>query len=337
MSSEKFGKPSVAVIDNKKSFFENNQYHLNDIKRVNDVLKKQQKRNGCKICLKDDSKEIIVHEIKYYWCNNCKHLTGEFDDSDEYANSLYINSDGQNYSDNYKNDYIKRVQDIYIPKAEFLIEFMNNIDRRKFTVTDLGCGAGHFVMALDMLGIDAKGMDVSKDLISLGNTMIGMPRLSQLDFKEIYSQILENRSDVLSLIGVLEHLQDPLCAVEAFKKSTCDYMYLQVPLFSLSVLLEASNPDVFPRQLNKGHTHLFTKESLEWIFAKYDLKVKAEWWFGTDFVDLYRHLLVKISQTNKSIYQEIFDAMLVNHIDDLQLVLDKSKRASGVNMIIGKH
>ena len=69
------------------------------------------------------------------------------------------------------------------------------------------------------------------------------------------------------------------------------YLYICVPLFSLSAIIENSFKDVYPRQLGGPHTHLYTKESLYYLAKKYKLKIIGEWWFGTDFPDLYRSLI----------------------------------------------
>jgi hypothetical protein len=68
-------------------------------------------------------------------------------------------------------------------------------------------------------------------------------------------------------------------------------LYLQVPLLRLGVLLEHAIQKVFARQLNDGHTHLDTKESLNHLSKEFGLQTLADWWFGTDIVDLYRQLI----------------------------------------------
>ena len=44
MTIVKFSKPSVAVIRNKTSFFEENEKHLNHVRNVNNFYKKQPPR-----------------------------------------------------------------------------------------------------------------------------------------------------------------------------------------------------------------------------------------------------------------------------------------------------
>ena len=72
--------------------------------------------------------------------------------------------------------------------------------------------------------------------------------------------------NTISLIGVLEHLTNPNLLLNSFSKGKAKFLYISIPLFSLSVFLENSFKNVFPRQLSASHTHLYTKDSLNESF-----------------------------------------------------------------------
>ena len=154
--------------------------------------------------------------------------------------------------------------------------------------------------------------------------------------KEVY-QVLDDDKEhnVVSLINVLEHLDKPNKIIKSFVKSRIKYLYLNVPLLSLSVFLENSFQNVFPRVLGEGHTHLYTKKSLDYLAKKNNLKIIGEWWFGQDFPDLYRSL-INSSTGNIKKYKPLMDKYLFSHIDELQNVLDKNKMCSQVHMIFKK-
>ena len=141
-----------------------------------------------------------------------------------------------------------------------------------------------------------------------------------------------SKSNCLSLIGVLEHLQKPHKLLDFFNKSKIKYLYFSLPLFSLSVLLEIMNQNVFPRQLSAAHTHLYTEESIKFLCKKYNLNILGEWWFGTVMSDLWRQYIVKTSLNDK-----LFDKYLKNLINDLQNVLDRNKVSSEVHIILKKN
>jgi hypothetical protein len=69
-------------------------------------------------------------------------------------------------------------------------------------------------------------------------------------------------------------------------------------LLSLACVIEIVFPDVYARHIGGGggHTHLFTWNSIEWIFNKYGFSIFSKWSFGTDFMDLYRSIIVMLEK-----------------------------------------
>lgn len=332
----KYSKPSVAVIKNKTSFFQQNEKHLNHVRSVNNFYKKQPQRNHCKTCgEKLGVVDLIIHDIPYSLCQKCNHFNGRYEDTKEFAEFLYADSGGEEYSQNYLNNYKSRVEDIYLPKADFLKEVLidNAID--EFSVTDIGCGGGHFVKACENLLIDAVGYDVNKNLIELGSQVLEKNKIIYKDLDLINDLIRKTDTKVLSLIGVLEHLMDPIGALKAFKESKANYLYLQVPLFSFAAIQESMHDDVFPRQLNAGHTHLYTNKSINFLCEKFSFEKVGEWWFGTDMVDLFRHLHIKVQSASDK-KPDIIKNYFGNYIDEFQKVVDRKKICSGVNMVLKK-
>ena len=48
------------------------------------------------------------------------------------------------------------------------------------------------------------------------------------------------------------------------------------------------------------HTLICIQKSLEYL-AKNNLEIIAEWWFGQDFPDLYRSLMISSNNFNKNL------------------------------------
>ncbi len=336
MSIVRYSKPSIAVIKNKTSFFEENARHLEYVRRVNKLYMEQPLRTVCKTCSAPlGEAQITVQGVPYTVCDKCGHLNGLHEDTTEFAETVYSADQGSAYSVNYKNNFNDRVQDIYAPKAEFLKDVLEKESITEFQVTDIGCGAGHFVAACEQMGIKCDGYDTNQVLIDLGSSMLVDNTVSVSDFADINELIASVSTPVLTLIGVLEHLMQPLEALKAFRKSAATYLYLQVPLFSLSVILESAHEDIFPRQLNAGHTHLYTESSLNYLKKRFNLETVGEWWFGTDMVDLFRHM-TNLAKVDSAANINIVNKFLGDHIDNLQAVLDSKKLCSGVNMVLKK-
>ena len=328
----KFSKRYVNILTIKKDFYENNEDNLRTVIKINKFAKKQNTRKKCKICQKKIKNFFIQNfGIQYAICANCCHLNGRYEDTKKFVNWLYYSSSGNNYSKNYLTDFNLRVKNIYLPKVNFL----KSVVKKKITLLDFGAGGGHFLKALEIKNIKAYGIEPSKSLVALGNKFLKKNYLKNIELNESFKHIEKLKdTNVVSLIGVLEHLQDPIQLIKSFKKSNVEYLYFSVPLFSLTTFFENNFPHVFPRVLSGGHTHLFTKESLYFIAKKFNLKIVGEWWFGTDIPDLYRSLLQSKSQISKKIYSQHLDKYLFGIIDELQNVIDKRKMSSQVHMIL---
>lgn len=162
--------------------------------------------------------------------------------------------------------------------------------------------------------------------------------LSKISPEQIADEVAHTNSEVVSLMGVLEHMvniNEILLALKSNPK--IQYIYFSVPKFSLSCIFEIVFPDVFPRQIGGGggHTHLFTDESLDWIYNKYQFTPVGKWSFGTDIMDLHRSLCVMLEKSSAS-QQVIEDVsnLFRTQTDALQIVLDKTNLASEIHVVL---
>ena len=113
------------------------------------------------------------------------------------------------------------------------------------------------------------------------------------------------------------------------------YVLLCVPLYGLCVFLEMVFPNIYPRHLITDHTHLFTEQSLRWMEQAYGFERCAEWWFGSDMLDLYRQVLVSLSQNAEtSGMTEEWTRRMRPLIDPMQLAIDSQHLASEVHLVL---
>ena len=342
---KKFGKSSDSIKKLKEDFFSNNETHLKKLEKQNNFYKQQPKRQFCKICnnVINNKNYFISHDIEYSECNNCGHLNGLYEDTKAFCE--YIYGIGSGYANNYNaidnEAYKLRTEKIYKPKFNFLIETLKayNIDYKSLSLFDYGAGPGYFINAAKKYGMkNVRGCEMSQDQISISENFIGKGIIKHISEEDTNLLIKDLNTDILSLIGVLEHLRKPLEFLEFFKyNKSINYLFISVPLLSTSVILESGTPSIMPRQLSGGHTHLFTESSLSYLEKKYDLEKIGEWWFGTDIMDIYRMLAVsskKSSGDNKTLkkWMDNFEGI----IDKLQLIIDQEKMSSEVHMLYRK-
>lgn len=347
MKAKQYGKASSPLIEQKQSFFTENDKHIIAQRKIANIYTQQPLRMSCKNCnyrLKKDI-DFVKDGIEYKICETCSHLNGAYEDTDVFCNAVYIGDDGEDYAQNYMvkdvDNYQKRLNSIYIPKAEFLYKSLldDNQDPHKIRYLDFGTGSGYFVEALNKLGLkNISGTEVSRFQVDFGNKMIGSNLLSVHEIENTNNLLRETGADLVSMIGVLEHLQDPRGAIESIKNNKkIKYLYISVPLFSLAVFLEIMSNDVYHRQLHGGHTHLYTKKSLEYLSKEFGFDIISEWWFGTDLVDLYRHIFIDLENKQCSkLLIDSFKEMMLPLIDSMQIEIDKKHSSSEVHLLLKK-
>lgn len=328
----KFSKSYNNIYNLKDDFYNNNNSNLKKILKINQNYIKQKKRLKCKTCETNITKPIFFsHKVNYSICKKCGHLNGQSTESKKFLDSLYVKNSGKSYSKNYLADYLDRVKKIYTPKVGFLTKVI----KTKINVLDIGCGSGHFVKALELKKIDAEGYDPNLQLINLGSKFIKSNKIFCKEIDNCKNEIIKSKHNVLSAIGVLEHLKNPIEMIKLFKKSNKKYLYVSVPLFSLSVFIENVFKHIYPRHLGGPHTHLYSKKSLDFIAKKFQLQIIGEWWFGTDFPDLYRSLLLSLNYKEKE-FINLFDKIFLKNINKFQSIVDKEKFCSEVHLVFKK-
>ncbi len=338
-----YSKSSGFYRDAKKAFFQQNDALLEKSLSQNKLYVSQPHRVRCKICEADlgSDPDFSSHGISYVFCGDCGHLNGMHDDTKEFANQLYVAGAGEEYAKNYiDDDYENRTRNIYLPKLDFLIK---NLPSNEFSVLDVGCGAGYFVMACRLRNIEARGLDVGESMVNFGNRQIGhLTGEDDAPLKSVSEQSLiealgSTDMEVVSAIGVIEHLHDPRSFFDAFKSCGAKYLFYSVPMFSLSVALENVFKEVFPRQLSGAHTHLFSESSIVRMNELLGTQAVAEWRFGTDITDLLRATTTMLAKNGGS--EKLIDYVstgLGENVDGLQAVLDEAHFCSEIHCVVSK-
>lgn len=338
-TKKKYSKPFGNLNSLKTSFFNNNDGMLKMADGMADVLLMQSKRTTCKICgAKLNAPLYTSHRIGYIECEECGHLNSECVDTDDFAGKVYVEDDySKNYSTADKESYITRRDMIYIPKAEYLLSCLKDDGLNPSDIEDLdiGAGCGYFVSALKSLGVNASGIEVSDSEVAFGNAMSDEPCLTHIGLTDSIEYIRSTKANVISAIGVLEHLTHLSENLEAIKENTnIKYVFASVPMFSFSSCFEAAFKDCYNRHTGGTHTHLFSNESVAKMASDMGFEVAYEWRFGSDINDLYRFLMVSIAKNGNEEFSRYFADKFIPVMDDLQNILDKSEFSSELHFIL---
>ncbi len=342
---KKYGKSSRCLSDIKKLYFINNDKMMEKSRKLLDFYIAQPKRTSCKICNMPLNPEpsFVKLKVAYHICANCSHMNGAHEDTDDFCNFAYTD-DGGNASDYRVNDlkaYDKRMEIIYLPKADFLLEALGTCVAAptKLSYFDLGAGSGYMVKALTERTVQhVIGYEVSHSQVALGNAMMESDKLRVFNFEDVYKIAETEHADVLTLIGVLEHLQRPLDLFAAIRKNpSIQYVMISVPLVSPTVFFETVFPQVMQRHLTDEHTHLFTHKSLAYLYESYGFEPIAEWWFGLDIEDLFRDVTVMLQkQGTANDAMEVWASQFTQAIEAMQLAIDERHLSSEVHVVLKK-
>lgn len=338
----KFGKSISALVSQSDSYFLDNQTLMKTNKKYAKIYLQQPERKNCKICKTKISKSSFIKEqIPYAICSKCTHLNGLYEDTENFCNRIYTEDNHlvDLYNKANKKEFKNRMQEIYMPKVNFFLDILNknNVDLSKVEFLDIGAGSGYFVDALLQSKINnIKGVEVSKAQVEFGNKMIGEKKLFYESISNTEGQVIRNtNADIISLVGVLEHVREPRKVLKNIKSNkNIKYVYFSVPLFSPCVFFELSNDNSWHRQLARGHTHLFTYESIKYFCKEFNFEILGEWWFGTDIFDIYRHTLNNLKRFNNSEIEKVWHEKFFQCINELQLCIDQKKQSSEVQMVL---
>ena len=240
---------------------------------------------------------------------------------------------------NVKDDYFKRVKNIYDPKVKFLLSSLPK-KKNNYHFVDIGCGSGHFVAALKKKKIiNIEGHDPSLTMTNFGNKINSFKKLKfiSMDQLGLFLKSLKSKKPiVVSMIGVFEHIYDNREILKIMKNNNnIKYFFISVPCYSLSTFTEIVFDKYFQRLMAPQHTHAYTYKSLKYLEKEFSFKIISEWWFGTDLVDLWRSFIIDITnkKNKKDMSLDMFNEFFKPLINDLQLIVDKNRKSSEAHIL----
>src|SRR5258707_844648 len=124
---ERFGKPSAPLLDARGHLLTpaGNDPLVARTQAIHACYRDQPRRVACKICeSRLDNPVFEKFGIPYFICATCHHLNGGFQDTAAFNAFLFTGDAGSetaaHYSEATREAYLRRVDDIYAPKARFL-------------------------------------------------------------------------------------------------------------------------------------------------------------------------------------------------------------------------
>ena len=310
-----------------KNFAKEAEYHKSTRESLFNS-KELEEVDACPICnasVANSQFRLNIYGGRYHQCSICGHCFLIARPSELALKTFYTND--SHYSSTYvdKKSLETRVKEVATPKVEWVIEQFESIyDRRPTSILDIGAGGGHFVYASKQLGLDAKGIEVSKSSREFCRINFGF-ELEAVDFSQNWHRFSD--VDVITFWGLIEHVPDPLSLLRLAHRTLYGRETMVVASaphwdsFSTAVQGFFSNSVV--RHLDPlGHLHIFTTSSLVTAFELCGFAPVAAWYFGMDAYELFTQLALSSNEKVTGFSGEL--------LSNLQSAIDKGRQSDSI-------
>jgi len=226
----------------------------------------------CPLCGSDKSDHAFsVDKFTYVMCSSCGSIYTNPHIKDGVLTELYSDGAYKNYQSNLVNKG-QKIRSSILEERKF-----RQVDRfsseKKGSLLDIGCGNASFLNVCKEQGWTVQGVDPTKESANNALTNYGI-----LVYEGEFGAIdIQDRFDVITFWGVLEHLKDPLDALNKAKKllKPDGLIVFEVPSSDcfLSKYLR-KYPFEATRYIESGrHNLFFSKEAIDQLTRKFDLNL----------------------------------------------------------------
>ena len=296
----------------------------------------------CRICGSDDTKHFIKMNSQssfsydYNICNRCGSV---FLKNLPDIKKMYTTEDASANLPEYisKDIYERRIEMISAPKVNFVLDTCRHegVDPKNWL--DIGCGGGEILSFLKA-NTEIKGMGIESDPKELA-----FARTLNLDiydgFIDVENENLEisqllHQHDVVSMINVLEHVEDPAKLV--------DYLCNQMHDDALFVVEVPRHPSVaaFANQTYDSliyrhivppiHLQIFSEKSLDMLLGdRFD--ILGKWRYGQGFTDLINYAAIQSEPENMELYD-----LIMQKSNEIQKTVDEAGLADVILLVARK-
>lgn len=289
--------------------------------------------NNCPICSNNNIKYIsTVYNFEYFECINCKLAFVKNQPISEDIEKLYNESNYSSIANTIHFDIELqkyKVNNITKPKVKW---FMEETNTQNLKWLDIGCGAGDLIIAAKEFGFDVCGIETNNAAKKFIKENYNIDVINEFINSENIDKF-SGQTDVISLIGVLEHLKNPkeiILSISQLQK-TGQYILIEVPHYpSLAAYSQMLHPNLVNRvMVPPYHLYMFSINSLKSLLTEYE--ITSSWYFG---MDIYEYIST-ITTQNSTIENSDFIQTMYKFSNDFQKIIDENKLSDSI-LIIGR-
>ncbi len=314
---------SVDKLRNK--FFNQMEIELEKfVDKQTGLLKKETSEHvHCSLCNEDDYSNLFTKSgFTYVRCKSCGFVYVNPRLSDNAILEGYSDSDDAESNRIWKDVLLSKDQTVFNNDAfSFLLEKLENINPNKGKLLDVGCSIGHFMSIASDYGYDVEGIELEPEARSVAIKKGFKVSDNLLEKSNIESDFF----DVVSLMGLIEHIPNPIefmKEVRRILKHDGFVIFNGVPnINSLNNILLGSEARVFN---GRNHLGYYTKKTFEFLLEETGFKVR---YFGT-------YVPAVDSIVNKMQSLDPFEDVSYEYLDDIMVDLFENNRGVIEDLII---
>ena len=238
------------------------------------------RQTTCIICQSEMNKMFDYHSFYYFRCPVCQHVM-----TLPYPTTTQIQEHyGRAFEEGNYNTARKHA-DVYMAAMNKFVKLIKmhfdkkNRSLNNLAVLDVGCFTGDFLYCMHQQGADVYGIEYQQQAAKIANQKLPGKIINADVLNDSFSLPL-SEFDIITLLGVVEHIVDPVRLIERV-----------IPLLKKNGLLMIQTPNsssTLARLMGKywlpytpvEHIHLFSTKSLEIILKRTgfeNVNVKAHW------------------------------------------------------------
>lgn len=265
---------------------------------IPNFLKEQKRDSRCVACGNNSRIVGKVKDVPFQECSNCRHVSSTISPSEEFLSAYYSHESSlqvEAYVNLNEESLQDRSDNIGGPKVEFIHRTIglgpNGRETQSRLWIDIGCGVGDLLLSAKTLGYECLGIEPDRRQARVATSRnLDVVNLFLGEKVDDY-QILQ-RGDVITLINVLEHVDNPKSFLKKIANSMRknSYFCFEAPRHpSLSSIVQLANVSRVNRHLNPPeHLHVFSEESARLMLEEVGLEVCAIWTFGSDSLEVFQ-------------------------------------------------
>ena len=318
------GKP-IDIKKFKKPVLEDIGGHLDKIENILQYLNENEEsieQKQCYICGGTKRDHLTdIHGFEYVKCNKCEHVFTSRRFTDEGIRRFYEkNKYWAEVTYANKETYQYRRDNVALPKVEFAEK---HISVSKGSWLDVGSGIGDMVSVTKERGWNSTGLELSETSVRFAKDVfdVDLVRKTMSEFVSDDPNLIGSFS-VVSLIGVLEHVVDPVALLNDVHSVLQEggMVLIQVPnANSLASMVQEVFPEnVFRHMSPIEHIMLFTESSINYALKTTGFEPIAYWYHGLDIYELMTNLVL----SNERVFDSRLYHTLLSAMNELQQVID---------------